>query len=90
MFANQKKIFFRGSFLSCSSENKKMLKIFIDKKINPILPMVEFFKYKRNYLLRVCFSSRETDDTSKQKISDIAAKIKIKTLKTTLFKNIYN
>ena len=71
-------------------DSKKMLKIFIDKKINPILPMVEFFKYKRNYLLRVCFSSRETDDTSKQKISDIAAKIKIKTLKTTLFKNIYN
>ena len=66
-------------------DSKKMLKIFIDKKINPILPMVEFFKYKKNYLLRVYFSSRETDDTSKQKINDIAAKIKIRTLATTLF-----
>jgi hypothetical protein len=66
-------------------DRKKMLKIFIDQKTNPILPMVEFFKHKKNYLLRVYFSSREMDDTSKQKINDIAAKIKIRTLVTTLF-----
>jgi hypothetical protein len=65
-------------------DGKKMLKIYIDRKTNPILPMVEFFENKKNYLLRVYFSSREMDDTSKQKIDDIAAKIKIKTLTTTL------
>jgi hypothetical protein len=66
-------------------DGKKMLKIYIDRKTNPILPMVEFFENKKNYLLRVYFSSREMDDTSKHKIDDIAAKIKIKTLANTLF-----
>ena len=65
-------------------DGKKMLKIYIDRKTNPILPMVEFFKNKKNYLLRVYFSSREMDDTSKQKIDNISAKVKIKTLPTTL------
>ena len=68
----------------CIGDSKKILKIYIDKKINPILPMVEFFNNKKNYLLRVYFSAMETDDTSKENKKDIVAKIIIKSEKTKL------
>ena len=47
--------------------------------------MVQFFKNKKKYLLRVYFSAGETDDTLKIKKKNIEASIRIKVVKNNLF-----
>jgi len=66
-------------------DREKCIEITINRKLSCIYPMVQFFKNKKKYLLRVYFSAGETDDTLKIKKKNIEASIRIKAIKNNLF-----
>ena len=58
-------------------DNNKQIKIKLFRNLSAIMPMLEYRKINKSYLLRIFFSCCETDDTSKEKKLNFVSKIQI-------------
>ena len=65
-------------------DDKKIIRIEINRSLGSIYPMIQFFKTKKKYLLRVYFSACEIDETTKIQNRSLEAEINVSAIKNMI------